>query len=117
MARRRSCRTPLRARVNYVNPATGASEPVTGVDVPNVDGILLEGRTLWAVRNFDNEIVQYQLAGDLQSGSQRATVTSPRLEVPTTVARFGDRLAAVNAKLDTGLPPTAPSYEVVVLDR
>lgn len=103
--------------VNYVDPATGVSHPVTGVTVPNVDGILLEGRTLWAVRNFSNEIVQYQLTGNLRAGTLRSTVTSDLLQVPTTVARFGDRLATVNAKFDTGLPPTATEYEVVILDR
>jgi sugar lactone lactonase YvrE len=103
--------------VNHVDPDTGRSQTVAGVNVPNVDGILLEGRTLWAVRNFDNQIVQFQLTGDLRAGSLRATVTSELLQVPTTVARFGDRLATVNAKFDTGFPPTADTYEVVILDR
>ena len=44
-------------------------------------------------------------------------LTSGLFEVPTTVARFGDRLAAVNAKFDTGLPPAATSFEVVVVER
>ena len=35
----------------------------------------------------------------------------------TTVARFGRRLAVVNAKFDTGFPPTADLYEVVLVDR
>lgn len=29
-----------------INPVTGASDVVTGVDVPNVDGLVLEGRRL-----------------------------------------------------------------------
>jgi sugar lactone lactonase YvrE len=103
--------------VNLVDPGTGASRPIAGVNVPNVDGILLEGRTLWAVRNFDNEVVEFQLAGDLSSGRQTAVLTSPLFEVPTTVARIGDRLVVANAKLDTGLPPTASSYEAVVIRR
>ena len=104
-------------RVNHVDPATGVSEAVAGVNVPSVYGILLEGRTLWAVRNFDNQIAQYKLARDLRAGSPRPTVTSHQMHVPTTVARVGDRLATVNAKFDTGIPPTAHQYEVVVLDR
>jgi hypothetical protein len=44
-------------------------------------------------------------------------VTSDLFEVPTGVVRFGDRLAAVNAKFDTGFPPTAGQYEVVIVDR
>ena len=58
-----------------------------------------------------------RLSGDLTSGSVRKVITSSLFEVPTTVARFGDRLAAVNAKFDTGIPPTATSFEVVVVDR
>ena len=44
-------------------------------------------------------------------------ITSDFFQIPTTVARFGDRLATVNAKFDTGFPPTADQYEVVVVDR
>ncbi|WP_270888778.1 hypothetical protein [Pedococcus sp. 5OH_020] len=103
--------------VNAVNPRTGASRAISGVSVPNVDGILLEGRTLFAVQNFSNQISEVRLSGDLTSGSVTKVVTSRRFEVPTTVARFGDRLATVNAKFDTGFPPAASTYEVVVVDR
>jgi sugar lactone lactonase YvrE len=103
--------------VNAVDPASGASRTVEGVSVPNVDGILLEGRSLYAVQNFSNQITEVQLSGDLGSGSVTKVVTSSLFEVPTTVARFGDRLATVNAKFDTGFPPTATSFEVVVVDR
>jgi hypothetical protein len=37
--------------------------------------------------------------------------------IPTTAARFGSRLAVVNAKFDTGIPPTATQFEVVLVDR
>ena len=90
---------------------------MAGVTTPNVDGILLEGRTLWAVQNFSNQISTFRLSGDLSSGSLTKVITSDAFQVPTTVARFGDRLAVVNAKFDTGLPPTASEYEVVVVDR
>jgi hypothetical protein len=103
--------------LNTVDPATGTSRTIEGVSVPNVDGILMEGRTLYAVQNFSNQIAEFRLSGDLTSGSVTKIVTSKLFEVPTTVARFGDRLAAVNAKFDTGFPPTATSFEVVVVDR
>ena len=103
--------------LNTVDPVSGASSTIAGVSVPNVDGILLEGRTVYAVLNFTNEIVQISLDGRLESGTRVKTITSPAFQVPTTVARFGDRLATVNAKFDTGLPPTADTYEVVVVDR
>ena len=103
--------------VNVVDPTTGASRTLAGVASPNVDGILLEGRTLWAVQNFSNQISTFRLSGDLSSGSLTKVITSDAFQIPTTVARFGDRLAVVNAKFDTGLPPTASEYEVVVVDR
>jgi hypothetical protein len=37
--------------------------------------------------------------------------------MPTTVARFGRRLAVMNARFDTGFPPTADQHEVVLVDR
>jgi hypothetical protein len=103
--------------LNAVDPVTGASRTIAGVSVPNVDGILMEGRRLFAVQNFNNQIAEVSLSGDLSSGSITKVVTSGLFEVPTTVARFGDRLATVNAKFDTGFPPTASSYEVTVVDR
>jgi hypothetical protein len=44
-------------------------------------------------------------------------ITSPLFQVPTTAARFGRRLALVNAKFDTGIPPAADQFEVVLVDR
>lgn len=103
--------------LNTVDPATGDSATISGLSVPSVDGIRLEGRTVYVVQNFLNQIAVAQLSGDLSSGSVVKTITSDDFQTPTTVARFGDRLAAVNAKFDTGLPPTADEYEVVVVDR
>jgi sugar lactone lactonase YvrE len=100
-----------------VNPATGTSAPIKDADVPNVDGILVDGSRLWAVRNNDNEIVELRLSGDLSSATAVRTFTDPAFEIPTTVARWGNRLATVNAKFDTGFPPTATTFEVVEVSR
>lgn len=103
--------------LNAVDPATGESRTIAGVSVPSVDGILMQGRTIYAVQNFSNQISEIRLDGTLTSGTITKVVTSSLFEIPTTVARFGDLLATVNAKFDTGFPPTATSYEVVVVDR
>ena len=103
-------------RLYTVDPATGASAAVAGVAVPNVDGILVEAGRLWAVQNFSNQIAVVRLSSDLRSGTVEKVITSPAFQVPTTAARHGGRLAVVNAKFDTGIPPTAPQYEVVVVD-
>jgi sugar lactone lactonase YvrE len=105
------------AQLYTVDPATGASATIAGVSVPNVDGIVLEAGRLWAVQNFSNQISRIRLAPDLTSGVVEAVITSELFQVPTTAARFGSRLAVVNAKFDTGIPPTADQYEVIVVDR
>jgi sugar lactone lactonase YvrE len=83
-----------------------------GDAVPNGDGILLEGKTLYVVQNVLNQIAVVALDPSLSSGEVTRTLTSPNFRVPTTVGRFGDALYAVNARFDT--PPTPDTeYEVV----
>jgi sugar lactone lactonase YvrE len=105
------------AQLDTVDPATGASARIAGVNVPNVDGILLEAGRLWAVQNFSNQVSRIRLAPDLSSGVVEEVITSDLFQIPTTAARFGRRLAVVNAKFDTGIPPTARQFEVVLVDR
>ena len=100
-----------------VDPATGESSLIEGVAVPAVDGILLEAGRLYAVQNFFNQIAEIDLDSDLSSGAVEDIIISDHFQVPTTVARHGDLLAVVNAKFDTGIPPTADTYEVVIVDR
>ncbi|HEV2071404.1 MAG TPA: hypothetical protein VGR26_16570 [Acidimicrobiales bacterium] len=100
-----------------VDPATGVSALIAGVSVPNVDGILFEAGRLWAVQNFSNQVSRIRLRPDLSSGVVEEIITHDLFQVPTTAARFGNRLAVVNAKFDTGFPPTADQYEVVLVRR
>ena len=99
-----------------VDPDSGESATIAGVSVPNVDGIVLQGRRLWAVQNADNQVTRIRLSPHLTSGVVEEVITSDLFQFPTTAARFGSRLAVVNAKFDTGFPPTADRYEVVVVD-
>jgi hypothetical protein len=66
---------------------------------------------------MSNQVSRIRLSPDLTSGSVEAVITSEAFQIPTTAVRFGDRLAVVNAKFDTGFPPTADRYEVVLVDR
>lgn len=43
-------------------------------------------------------------------------ITSSLFQVPATAALHGSKLAAVNAKFDTGVPPTADEFDVVIVD-
>lgn len=99
------------ATVYTVDPRTGASAP-TGLDLPNVDGILADGRRLWAVQNQLNQVSVIKLDRDLDGGEVEDVVTSALFQVPTTVARFGHALALPNAKFGV---PDVTSYEVVVV--
>jgi sugar lactone lactonase YvrE len=105
------------AQLDTVDPTTGASATIAGVSVPNVDGIVLAAGRLWAVQNFSNQIARIRLRPDLASGVVEAVITSDLFQIPTTAARFGSRLAVVNAKFDTGIPPKADQFEVIVVDR
>ena len=97
-----------------VDPRTGASATIAGVSVPQVDGIVLEGRRLWAVQNT-NQVTKIRLGRRLRSGVVEKVITSDLFQVPATAALFGRRLAVVNAKFDTGIPPTADQYEIVLV--
>jgi hypothetical protein len=81
--------------------------------LPNGDGIVLEGRTLYLVQNRLNQIAVIELEPDLTAGVLVDVLTSPYFDVPTTAAAsFGRSLYAVNARF--GTPPTpATQYEVV----
>ena len=59
------------------------------------------------------QIVELRLSGDLSSATIVRRIGDNAFEVPTTVARWGNRLATVNAKFDTGFPPSATTFEVV----
>lgn len=99
------------ATLYTVDPRSGESA-ATGLDLPNVDGILAEGRRVWAVQNQLNQISVIRLDRRLHGGRVTNVVTSPLFQVPTTVARFGHRLAAANAKFGQ---PDVDSYDVVVV--
>ena len=105
------------AALYTVDPATGASATIASPPLTNVDGILLEAGRLWAVRNSDNLVEELRLSSDLSSATRVKTIASDNFEVPTTIARWGNRLAVVNAKFDTGFPPTATTFDVNIVAR
>lgn len=76
----------------------------------NGDGLLLEGRTLYVVRNRDNRIAVVRLAASLRSGRVVRYLRSTTFDVPTTIARRGNRLYAVNARFNTTPTPSTPYW-------
>jgi sugar lactone lactonase YvrE len=81
----------------------------------HADGILLEGHTLYAVRNAGNVAV-IELAPDLSSGTIVDQLTG-ELDVPTTVARFGSSVYVVNARFRPPGTPPPIEFWITRLDR
>jgi hypothetical protein len=100
-----------------VDPRTGVTVRIDlGEAMPNGDGLVLDGSTLYVVQNFLNRIAVVDLAPDLTSGVISEYLTAPGLDVPTTAALFGSSLYAVNARF--GVPLTAETqYHVVKVPR
>jgi len=94
-----------------VNPKNGRSAVIKDADVPFVDGILVEGDNVWAVQNQLNQIKRLDLSSDLSSAAGRNTIKAGAFDIPTTVAKFDDTLAAVNAQFNR---PPSP-FEVVLV--
>jgi sugar lactone lactonase YvrE len=97
-----------------VNARTGRTHEIdlgTG-SVPNGDGILLRGRTLYVVQNQDNKIAVVHLAKGLRRGEIKRYLTDSDFDVPTTIAARGGFLWAVNARFTTPPTPTT-TYDVV----
>ncbi len=101
-----------------VAPGTGVTDEIDlgGASVPNGDGLLLHGRTLYVVQNRFNRIAVVTLTEGLASGTVTRAITDPDFDVPTTIDRFGNGLYAVNARFGTPSPTTA-SYSVVRTGR
>jgi sugar lactone lactonase YvrE len=98
-----------------VDPATGVSTLLATIAGP--DGILYEAGRLWVAQPFQNQVSRLRVNPDLSGAVVDKVLTSPLFQTPTTVAVHGSQLLAVNAKFDTGLPPTADEYEVVLVRR
>lgn len=94
-----------------VDPTTGESTLVMNLTGP--DGLLYAAGRLWVAQPFLNQISEV----DLGNGVVEQVITSDLFQTPTTVALHGRTLAAANAKFDTGVPPSADEYEVVLVAR
>ena len=101
-----------------VDPGTGVATAVdlNGYALANGDGLLLNGRTLYVVQNQLNQIVEFAMAADFLSGENTDIITDDAFRVPTTAAKFGPYLYAVNARFgqDTEIDPT---FEIVQVNR
>ncbi|MDH2425005.1 superoxide dismutase [Sphaerisporangium sp. TRM90804] len=100
------------------DPKTGVTAQVDlgGESLTNGDGLLLEGRTLYAVQNFLNTLTEVKLSRDGTSGRVTQKLLDGRFDVPTTVAAYAGRLYLPNGRFTTPPTPTTP-YDVVAVKR
>jgi sugar lactone lactonase YvrE len=104
-----------------VNPSTGATTEIVlanGETIPSADGILLDGKTLYAVQR---NLQEYRVAviavnTSLTSGRVVTRIADSRFDVPTTIDELGRRLYVVNARFGTPSPDTA-AYQVLQLRK
>ena len=100
-----------------VDPQTGEATKIDlgGASVPFADGLVLAGKTLYVVQNqFDQTgiIGVVTLDSSLTSGVvSDEPLTSPDFRVPTTAAKFGSTIYAVNARFGD-FTPGVPSPEL-----
>jgi sugar lactone lactonase YvrE len=100
-----------------VDPDSGdASEIDLEEDLTAGDGILLDGKTLYVVRNQLNLIAVVQLEPDASEGEVVREITDEDFDVPTTIAEFGNALYAVNARFGIDDPLEA-EYNVVRVSK
>jgi hypothetical protein len=99
-------------RLYRVDPHSGEATLIDlgGDSVSAGDGILLEGFSLYVVRNQLNQIAVVELTPNLASGSLAESITDPAFDAhhATAVWQF---TAAVNARFNT---PPAPDTEYAV---
>ncbi|MEU2256788.1 SMP-30/gluconolactonase/LRE family protein [Nocardia xishanensis] len=104
-------------RLFRVDPATGTTRLVDlgGEELPDGDGLLLDGSTLYVVQNRRNAIAVISLDAEGAKGALVRRITDPRFDVPSTVAAYAGRLYLPNARFDTPPEPTTP-YTAVAVD-
>jgi Cu-Zn family superoxide dismutase len=98
-----------------------ATKQVTAIDlrkevVTGIDGLLLDGTTLYLVRQPEAEIVRIALSPDFASGKVVARLRNPALLWPSTLAKKGNELLVVNTQFNTKdkQPPRQPFTVAVI---
>ena len=82
-----------------------ATKRVTPIKVPSVeltgsDGLLLDGRMLTVVRQWDGEVLRIRLKPTLTAGTVTARFRDPAFVYPATVSQRGDELIFANAQFN-----------------
>ncbi|MFD5268763.1 SMP-30/gluconolactonase/LRE family protein [Streptomyces sp. NPDC058335] len=103
--------------LHKVNLRTGLTTKITLVGqetVVNGDGLYRIGRTLYVVQNRLNLVSVWTLDRTSTTATLTRTITSPHFDVPTTAARYGNRLYLVNARFTSPQTPETTFTGVAV---
>ncbi|MDX3528899.1 superoxide dismutase, partial [Streptomyces sp. ID05-39B] len=103
--------------LHKVNPRTGLTTKITLIGQENVvngDGLHRIGRTLYVVQNRLNLVSVWTLDRTSTTATLSRTITSPHFDVPTTAARYGNRLYLVNARFTSPQTPETTFTGVAV---
>jgi hypothetical protein len=89
-----------------IDSSTGVADEIDlgGATLRFGDGILLENHVLFVVQNQLDRIAVVFLGLTYRSGRILTFLTDRDLDVPTTIARFGNSLYAVNARFGRATP-------------
>ncbi|WKB51261.1 superoxide dismutase family protein [Eleftheria terrae] len=100
-----------------IDTRSQAVQPVQlDATLPHGDGLVLQGRELYVVRNVENEIVRVSLEPDYARGRVAQRLSSSRLRYPTTAALVRGQLQIVNSQLDKQKnPPPLLPFDVIQL--
>ena len=107
-----------KAKLFRIDPGTGVAIEISlgSESVPNGDGILLTGKTLYVVQNQSNRVAVIRLAANFRTAQVVTRLADSDLAVPTTIDDHGRRLYAVNARFGIMNPGTA-EFQVVQLSK
>jgi Cu-Zn family superoxide dismutase len=86
---------------------------LTGADLVGGDGIVLRGKKLYVIRNFQHVLVELRMTDQFSGASFVTSVRTDASRVFTTAKYAHGRLLAVDSKFDD--PVAAPPYQVVAL--
>lgn len=83
-----------------------ASQEVDEIDLggetlTSGDGLVLDGQTLYVVRQADNEVAVVELTEDFASGTVTSRIQAESLTAPATAVKIGNRLLVVNTQFNT----------------
>jgi Cu-Zn family superoxide dismutase len=89
-------------RLFRIDTATKEIDPIDagGAALSGGDGLVLDGNTLYVVRQTENEIVTLELSRDQKSAKEIGRFKDDALMYPATAAKSGDELLVVNTQFN-----------------